>query len=210
MPTPLGHALTGLAVWAVVRKPVSIRAALTRENVGWAALCVLTANLPDADFISIGAKGVEISGKYHHGITHSIGFAVVMATMAGAWAWGRKKASSLPGAEFAPNPSMAAALTLVCVFSHILLDLFGVDSYPENGIGLPFFWPFSREYFIVPVLSGVDRTQLISLRAVYCVAKEILMCGSLFLLALAYARAKGPRETEAALEAAPARESATE
>ena len=201
MPTPLGHTLTGLAVWAVARKPVSIKDAITRENAGWAALCVLAANLPDADFIYFADGALKVSGKYHHGVTHSIGFAAAMAAMAGLWAWGRKSVSQRPEAAFAPNPALAAAVMAIGALIHVSLDFFGVDTNPENGIGMPFFWPFSGEYSHFPVFEGVDRTKPFSIQTAVAVAKEALMFGAALALALLYARLKAPARQEAVLAA---------
>jgi len=203
MPTPLGHTLTGLAVWAVARKPVSIKDAMTRENAGWAALCVLAANLPDADFIYFAGGTVHVSGKYHHGITHSIGFAAAMAAMTGLWAWGRKIVSNRPEAAFAPNPALAAMVMAIGALIHITLDFLNVDSNPENGIGMPFFWPFSGEYMHIPILGGVDRTKPLSFQTVIYAAKEAVIFGTALALALVYARGK------ASAPARPAREEAT-
>ena len=199
MPTPLGHGLAGLAVWAVARKPGSVKEALTRENIGWAALCVVAANIPDADFITIGAGGIEISELYHHGATHSAGFAVALGAVAGVWAWLRRKASGGTAGNFAPNPVMAAGVTFVCVLSHAVMDLMGVDSNPINGIGLPILWPVSNEYFLVPIMPGVDRTNPFSLSVALGVARETLIFGFIFLMALFHGR----RRT--ALAPAPAR-----
>ncbi|MDH5639386.1 MAG: hypothetical protein OEZ04_12945, partial [Nitrospinota bacterium] len=71
MPTPIGHTLAGLTVWAITRKPASLKEALSEESLGWAALCVVAANISDADFIMVSEDGVRLSGLYHHGITHS-------------------------------------------------------------------------------------------------------------------------------------------
>ncbi|MDH5511268.1 MAG: metal-dependent hydrolase [Nitrospinota bacterium] len=187
MPTPIGHALAGLAVWSMARKPASLKEAFTRENAGWAALCVLAANLPDADFINLTGGGLTVSGRYHHGLTHSIGFAILVGALAGGWAWMRR-ASREPGLRpMAPDPIAVFHLTSLCILTHVSLDVFSVDTYAPNGIGLPLLWPLDGSNFIVPWIDGVDRTDYFTVKSAVIIAKETLSLGALFLVVTLYA-----------------------
>lgn len=208
MPTPLGHALAGLAVWSIARKPASVKEAITRENVGWAALCVLAANLPDADFIHLTGGALTLSGKYHHGLTHSIGFAVLIGALVGGWAWMRR-AMRDPGLRpMAPNPIAVFHLVSLCILTHALLDVFSVDTYAPNGIGLPLLWPLNGDNFIVPWIDGVDRTAFISVETAVIVAKETLSLGALFLVVTVYSARRADMGPGASPEMA--KETATE
>ena len=201
MPTPLGHSLAGLAVWAVTRKPSTLKEALSRENAGWAALCVLAANLPDADFIILGSEGLQISAKYHHGVTHSIGFALAMGGLAGAWAWMRRATAGKQAISLTPTSTNAFVVTFLCVLSHVLMDLLGTDSYPQNGIGLPLLWPMSGEYYIVPLFSGIDRSNPFTLETLFVLARELLLFGGILLSSLMSTRAKPAPESPTPAEA---------
>ncbi|MDH5757922.1 MAG: metal-dependent hydrolase [Nitrospinota bacterium] len=216
MPTPLGHTLAGLAVWAVARKPVSLKEAFTRENVGWAAVCALAANLPDADFIHISDGAIILSGKFHHGITHSIGFALAMGGIVAGWAWTRRvwdrrawdRRAARPGAtSFAtPNPATVFFITTLCLLTHVFLDIFSVDTYAANGIGLPVLWPLTRENFILPLIDGVDRSNLFTRETAVVMGKEALALGGIFVAA---AYAAGRKTPQRAASPANSQETAT-
>src|SRR3954466_8308797 len=68
MPSPLGHALAGLAAGWLIAPPAS-----RREAVGWGTLFAFAAMAPDLDLVA----GV------HRGPSHSLGAAVA----AGALTW---------------------------------------------------------------------------------------------------------------------------
>ena len=182
MPTPIGHTFTGLALWAAVRPPGSPRPALERGNMAWAALAVAASNAPDLDFIHLSAGGtLTVSGLYHHGYTHSLGFALIASLV--VWLWARARAGAGQGAALA---NRAAFLVFLCAAAHVALDLLGVDTYPLNGIGLPVFWPLTEEYYALQMLNGVDRHNLWSLENLWLGLREILMYGALFAAALWY------------------------
>lgn len=177
----MGHTLAGLAVWAISERRKPLKDLLNARSLGWAGLCVVASNIPDADFISITSSGLIFSGKFHHGITHSIGFAVGLGAL--VWVWAKIRKS-----EFAAR---AAILTTCCYTSHIFMDLFNIDSYPANGIGLPALWPFTDTYFSLPVFPGADRADIVSLYNVVSVGLEVLIYGSVLLAALMWGRKRG-------------------
>ena len=132
MPSPIGHALAGIAAaWLVAGAPKTPKAAGTfagkvpatflLEGVLFGAL----AALPDVDLIA-GA---------HSGPTHSVGAAAIVGLT--AFTIARQL-----GARH------AGRLALACVAayaSHVLLDWLGSDSSPP--IGVMALWPFSRAYY---------------------------------------------------------------
>jgi membrane-bound metal-dependent hydrolase YbcI (DUF457 family) len=138
--TPIGHALAGYAVYRF-SGPSSDAG---RGSLIW--LCIIMSIAPDLDFL----PGIIIGrpALYHHGITHSLGFALVVslaiATICMLKCW------SFP-ATF--------KLAFFAYASHLVLDFFGYDGRPPHGI--PLFWPLSMEYFIspVPLLWGVHHVQ---------------------------------------------------
>jgi hypothetical protein len=123
MPSPVGHALGGLAAgWLVGSGPYRSRGGRGwREGFLFAALGVL----PDLDLL-VGA---------HSGPTHGIGAAVVVAWL--AWL----------GLRQSPDASWRVQFSVACGLaygSHTLLDWLGTDT--SAPIGIMAFWPLSREY----------------------------------------------------------------
>jgi membrane-bound metal-dependent hydrolase YbcI (DUF457 family) len=125
MPSPVGHALAGVAVGCLVRGTT----AGARSSTGFAREAMLFAALgvaPDLDLLF----GI------HSGPTHGIGAAMLAASL--AW---------LP-LDLVRSSSQRRRLALACVLayaSHILLDWLGTDSSPP--IGILALWPFSQAYF---------------------------------------------------------------
>lgn len=125
MPTPVGHALAGLAVAGLARRGVAPRPA----HVVALAVCAVA---PDLDLALRLIDGVN----HHRGPSHSLGMAVLVAIT--GLALGRL-GLGVPG-----GLGIGAAWA-----SHVLLDYLGIDTVPPFGEMA--LWPFSREFFIAPV-----------------------------------------------------------
>jgi inner membrane protein len=123
MPSPVGHALAGVAAgWLVRGAPASVGldSSAQRDAVLFAALGMA----PDLDLL-LGL---------HSGPTHGAGFAVLAA--AAAW---------LPGAGASTGRLRLALACVLAYASHILLDWLGTDT--SAPIGIMALWPFSQEYY---------------------------------------------------------------
>lgn len=130
MPSPIGHALAGVAVGALIaRRP------------GWRllAVCALAAALPDMDFLL---------PLRHRGPSHGLGAAAIAFAAALA---------VLTIASRAPARLAAAAAVGLAYASHTLLDWLGADSSSPRG--LMALWPVSTAYYIsgVDLFNSVDR-----------------------------------------------------
>ncbi|MCU1385536.1 MAG: hypothetical protein JWL71_4233 [Acidobacteria bacterium] len=140
MPSPIGHALAGVAVaWTADLIP-GHRARRTgpepcagswyqRGGGHLTVVCAALAAAPDLDLALMA----------HRTATHSIGAVLIVALCAAALA--------------AAGRQPIARVTLMCAAaygSHLLLDWLGADYYPPRGLQL--LWPFSREWYI----SGLD------------------------------------------------------
>jgi membrane-bound metal-dependent hydrolase YbcI (DUF457 family) len=142
MPSPIGHSLSGLvlySLWSRVSKPG--RESPRGNRILWAAAFVAFANIPDFDFLVLTRDGLEYNDLFHHGPSHSIGFAVlcgIVAFLAVAVRHGGRTGGK------------AFLVAFLGVTTHAVLDYFGIDEYPDNGIGLPLLFPFTQEYFIFP------------------------------------------------------------
>jgi membrane-bound metal-dependent hydrolase YbcI (DUF457 family) len=122
MPSPVGHALGGLIVGLALTRPQPASSDPPSRSLGrreWLALCVAAACLPDIDF-GWGRHNME---------THSIGFALGLALLAGAW-WRSARVM------------IACALA---VGTHVLFDWLGSDDFPPLGVMA--LWPFSSEFY---------------------------------------------------------------
>jgi inner membrane protein len=106
----------------------------TKERVVTMGLFGGMGLLPDFDATFV-AMGSHYEGHFgHRGFTHSLLFAVATAAVAFAIArrWGTK-------------PWFTALLAFLAVASHGLMD-----SMTYRTRGIPFFWPFTEERFILP------------------------------------------------------------
>src|SRR6266516_2432485 len=120
MPSPIGHALAGIAAgWLVAPAP----SGNPTSPLGRAALYGVVAVFPDVDLL-FGA---------HSGPTHGLGAAVI----ASAFAW------FLMRGRRVPHAARLAVAICVAYASHTLLDWLGTDTSPP--IGIMALWPFSHE-----------------------------------------------------------------
>jgi membrane-bound metal-dependent hydrolase YbcI (DUF457 family) len=132
MPTPVGHALGGLAAAFLAN-------AATRHPVltpGILLVCVAAAVAPDLDIIA----------GHHRTYTHSVGFAALVGVV--SWLALRRRVVH----------AAAAAVTVVAAYgSHLLLDWLGKDT--ARPAGLTIFWPFSSTYIMsgLDVFGEVSR-----------------------------------------------------
>lgn len=125
MPTPVGHALAGLAVSGLfLDRP--------RPRPAHVAVLILCATAPDLDLILRFIDGVN----HHRGPSHSVG----MALMVGFVGWVLRR-----GGVDIPSPAALSAAW----GSHVLLDYLGIDTNPPFGEMA--LWPLTRDFFIAPV-----------------------------------------------------------
>ena len=182
MATPFGHSLAGYVVYYFSKTSEK------SKQFGLIVLCILMANAPDLDFI----PGI-LSGRpalYHQGITHSLGFALVISlAVTGICRLTRFRGESFP---------FLFTLCFISYLSHLLMDLLGPDRRPPYGI--PLFWPVSEEHFLspLPLFLGVRHTSvtsgstsqwvdgLLQLYNIAAIALEILLIGSFILVARRY------------------------
>jgi membrane-bound metal-dependent hydrolase YbcI (DUF457 family) len=119
VPSPLGHGLAAIAAgWSVAGRPDTSPALIKQV-----AILVAIGVAPDLDLL-IGRHSME---------THSIGAAVIVATIAAWQRW--------PVAASRTTIWIAVALAWL---SHPILDAVGSDT--SAPIGVMAFWPFSRAH----------------------------------------------------------------
>jgi len=135
MPSPIGHAIAGIAVSWIV--------AGARRAPHQAGACAVAATAADLDLL-VGT---------HSGPTHGLGAAVI----AGFLAWIASRYSRvLPSATAGATVRFVVAIALAYA-SHTLLDWLSTDTSPP--IGIMALWPVSREYYesSLHLFFGVSR-----------------------------------------------------
>jgi inner membrane protein len=170
MPSPLGHALGGIAAGCAVLP------ARTRPQVLLFAIAGMTADLD------------LILPMTHRGAAHSIAAAILAFIVAmAAVGWKR----SAPRARF-------AAAVGVAYLTHVLFDWLGEDSGPPSGIMA--LWPFSHEYYVsgLDVFAGVDRRYWLPgfwRQNLTSIVREIIILApiTLIILVLTRSAARRPR-----------------
>lgn len=120
MPTPVGHALGGVAAAFLVNS--AARRPGLPPRMFLAAIAVAVA--PDLDLL-VGS---------HRTYTHSLGGTMVVAVLA-AWLLRRH-----------PKTAAFACAIAAAHASHVWLDWLGKDTSRPPGLML--FWPFSRSFFV--------------------------------------------------------------
>jgi hypothetical protein len=127
MPSPVGHALAGLAVGVLAAGPRNLVRALDPPAARRPIDTALLAMLPMAALAVV--PDIDLLFGVHSMYTHSLGAAVIVLLIArvvtGGWRW-----------------AIAAGLAYA---SHILLDWLGHDTTPPRGIMA--LWPITRAYF---------------------------------------------------------------
>ncbi|HEY1912156.1 MAG TPA: metal-dependent hydrolase [Vicinamibacterales bacterium] len=170
MPSPVGHALAGVAtIWTLT--PRASRRLL--------AVAATLAALPDADLVHHG---------WHRVFTHSIGAVIVVTIIAAAvTGWVNRKQG---GASRSPNgltsPISVALICGAAYASHLLLDWLAADYYAPYGIRA--LWPFDDGWYI----SGFDifrqtaRRQMLTwpvfVQNVQAITLEIAILGPILYL----------------------------
>jgi len=141
MPSPVAHSLIGLTLGFARFLPGGgswrelMRQAWNRR--GWLFLCIVLANAPDIDYIFGIPKGNL--NYYHHTITHTLGWIVLVSLAVWIYTWSRRHDLSIRGLLF----------ILALTGSHLIADFFCADNSPPYGFML--FWPFSDSYWLSPV-----------------------------------------------------------
>ena len=167
MPSPVAHSLMGYIIYGISGRSGAVQ---RRRLI---PLYLLAANVADLDFLP--GLLIDDANRYHHGVSHSIGFAIIFALVCSLFLFLLKRDVSW---------WWRSLVVLFCLYcSHIGLDYFATDSgFPY---GLAVFWPVSGEFYISPIAlfadirrspSGIDFfPSLFSLHNLWAVSVEVLL-----------------------------------
>jgi len=169
MPSPIGHALAGIAAAWIVDLVPGRRAWRTapasaswylRARDGLTAACAAVAAAPDLDLVI----------HQHRTFMHSVGAAILVGLIGGAIAARRSR------------PIVRVALMCGAAYAtHILLDWLGTDRAPPYGIQA--LWPFSDVWYLsnLDVFGPTERRAFLSVPALLLntitVVREIAILG---------------------------------
>jgi membrane-bound metal-dependent hydrolase YbcI (DUF457 family) len=159
MPSPIGHALAGVAI-AWTGAPRMNRHHLTLAAAGLAAL-------PDIDLLFPGT---------HRTVSHSVG-AVVVITIIAAIVTGKVTRHGAP---------RIVAVCAAAYASHLLLDWLAVDPFFPYGIQA--LWPFSDRFYISgwDIFRSTARVGIFTAPAIMmnlkALAQEVAILGPLVLV----------------------------
>ena len=164
MPSPVGHTLGALAIGWTVEQPPQDRRALWWRVAALAAISVA----PDLDLL-IGRPSRE---------THSLGAALIAATVIAAW---RPRLLSASGER-------TWLIVFLVWLSHPLLDILAPDGTAPFGVML--LWPFSREHYTtgLHLFDPINRRWWLGMEQfvihnVFAVVRELLILGPVLALA---------------------------
>lgn len=172
MPTPIGHSLLSTVIYSGVN-----RNKLKLNGFDY-LVCLFIGIFPDLDFLPGLILGTP--SRFHHGMTHSLFFGIIIGTSAGLFiGWLKKK-----------NGPHYGILLIAVYFSHLLADFLGVDT--KFPFGEQLFWPFWQGYVLspVPIFLDVYRsssqsdffTSLFNFHNLQAVFVELLICCPIWLL----------------------------
>ncbi len=129
MPTPVGHAIAGLATGWFSDALIRLRHTTPgRAAARLTTACVAAAVVPDLDILF----------RMHRSYTHSLGAAAIAGAV--AWVVARRKSSILA------SPAVVGMTVAVAYSTHVLLDWLAKDTAPP--FGLMALWPFSSGFYL--------------------------------------------------------------
>lgn len=178
MSSPIGHSLVGLAIGAAALLPAGGLRGLGHRllDLRWPLLaCMVLANLPDLDYLP-GLLTGELN-RFHHHITHTLGF-VLLATL-GVWLLARWRG--------AVSVRQWVLLGFLLVGSHLAVDLLTADGSEPYGIMA--LWPLTDARMLSPVslFPAFKKDYFLEIfdpRNLRPVCFEVLWCGGLLVVVL--------------------------
>jgi membrane-bound metal-dependent hydrolase YbcI (DUF457 family) len=167
MALPTGHSFLGICLYFVfIKKDISIFKKW-KEIVFF----IFSANVPDIDHIPYFVFRTKESYLYHHGITHTLGFAILYGAIVAV----------LYKKFFREKFIKSFIVFFILVYSHVLLDFFSTDDIPPIGVML--FYPFDSTYIISPLTifgNFLDKAiyiplggEMLSLKQLMCLLLEV-------------------------------------
>lgn len=168
MPSPIAHSIAGYVVYRATSDK-----GITHQTWRTVLFYIICANFPDIDFLPGFLIGEP--NRFHHGISHSIGFSVLFGLPVALFLCWKKNEGFL----------RSFFIFFSLYFSHILLDYLADDT--STPYGEPLWWPISSKYYISPfsVFTDIQRvslggrlsfiTSLVNLHNLWAITVEFLV-----------------------------------
>ena len=134
MPTPIAHALGGIAAGCLAAAGASLVQKTLVSRNGFGTMIVRIGSLRAATGLAcLGMlPDIDLVFGSHRTFTHSVSATLLLASIASA---------------IAPTARPAVALTAAAAFgSHVLLDWLGTDLSAPRGVAV--WWPWTNEYYL--------------------------------------------------------------
>ena len=134
MPTPIGHALGGIAAGCLIVAGSSVA---LRNSASWRRFNAVIVRIGPRHAVAVLAclgalPDIDLLFGMHRSVTHSMGATLLTAAIAGAIT------------SFARLPIALAAAAAFA--SHMLLDWLGTD--PGLPYGIMALWPWTEEFYL--------------------------------------------------------------
>jgi inner membrane protein len=145
--------------------------------LGWSALSLS----PDSDILSFHID-IDAEGWDHRGLTHSLFFCLLVASLLAAIAWIRRR-----------DAWEQFRLAFLLLLTHPILDMMTI-----HGLGCMFFWPLSIKRYLLPIeFIPPSRfgAAFLSLAGIQTMSIEIFLFLPLWLYALWPRKSVAPEVT---------------
>jgi membrane-bound metal-dependent hydrolase YbcI (DUF457 family) len=168
MASPVAHSFAGFWTFLLLTARLKVRLAKAcRQYLPQLILLVLLANLADVDFLF----GLGVGADLHHGFTHSLAAAVVVA-LGVSCLW-----------RIADSFWRSATFYFLAYSSHLLIDLFTgtKPGWNATASGIPLFWPWEKDFrsplVLIVGVKHKDLPALFSTQNVQSSFYELLIFG---------------------------------
>jgi len=182
MGSPISHFLLGLSLFLIVK----FNRKITKKDIPLIGLFLFLSVLPDFDSFIFSNGRIIFDDMYHHGITHSISFSVVIAAVFVLTYYILERLKIVNFSKifnFKKDKFSVLNIFLIVVLilsMHITLDYFTEDLDEPgtgNGKGLMLFFPFTENYYISnqPIIHGVEKTSIFNAKNANAIKEELLL-----------------------------------
>jgi inner membrane protein len=183
MASPIGHSLIGCSIylWWTSGSPTN-RNPRCKPDRRAAIIFIVLSNLPDIDFL-ISWVLTGDPNNLHFGWTHTLVFALIVATVAGLWG------------KLGAGHWRSGLFSLAAVGSHTVVDFFTGPNWGfSSSYGIPWLAPLVMDRFRSPLTLFVGTKhqsleQLLSLHNLIWAAYEMIVLAPILLI-LYYLRNK--------------------
>jgi len=160
----IGHLAVGMAAGRGSAAP-------ERRPWPWIGWCTFLSVAADLDLAALALEFPPNTPLSHRGLSHSLAVSVLAGVL-----------SALVARRFGIRPLAAGLVGFVAYVSHLVLDCLSFGS-----VGVPWLWPFSSQYYTLPVApipAVIELRDFLTWQGVRVVAAEGLIFLPFFVYGL--------------------------